>query len=130
MHTSAQSDRRQDARIPVSLQVLALDGGTLSRRRAVSLSASAMKLDGTSGAPGAIVQLELSMPGRGEPVWAAAEVLPVPCGGGSVVRFRQMADVDRLAIEEFLTRRLSPRPCERVSAGRVEITRPGERPTA
>jgi hypothetical protein len=130
MHTSAQSDRRQDARIPVSLQVLALDGSTVSRRRAVSLSASAMRLDGTPGTPGAIVQLELSVPGRGEPVWAAAEILQVPCGGGSVVRFRQMADVDRLAIEEFLTRRLAPRPRERILAGQVEITRPGDRPTA
>jgi hypothetical protein len=41
------------------------------------------------------------------------------------VRFKQMAETDRMAIEEFLSRRLSPRPRERVVAGEVEITRPG-----
>jgi hypothetical protein len=126
MQSTVQTDRRHDARIPVSLRVLALDGRTASRRRAVSLSASALMLEGAPDSPGSIMQLELSVPGRSEPVWAAAEVLPVARRGGSVVRFKQMAETDRMAIEEFLSRRLSPRPRERVVAGEVEIDRPGD----
>jgi hypothetical protein len=130
MQSAAQNDRRQDARIPVSLQVLALEGSSVSRRRAVSLSASALMLEGGSCSPGSILQLELSVPGRRDPVWAAAEVLPIERRGGSIVRFKQMADVDRLAIEEFLSRRLAPRPRERVVAGEVEIRRPGNQPAS
>jgi hypothetical protein len=87
-------------------------------------------LEGVPVPPGSVVQLELSVPGRREPVWAAAEVLPVQRRDGSVVKFKQMAEDDRAAIEAFLTRRLSPRPRERVVAGEVEITRPGDHPPA
>jgi hypothetical protein len=129
MQTTVQTERRRDARIPVSLHVLALDGATASRRRAVSLSASSLVLEGERAEPGSIMQLELSGPGRAEPVWAAAEVLPVEGRAGSVVRFREMADCDRRAIEAFLERRLAPRPRERVVACGVEISRPGECPS-
>ena len=124
------SERRNAMRVPVGVYLDQIVGDETHRCFGTDLSPTGVYVERPLFAltcPMREVQLELSLLGIGEPLWARGEVIYDRVDGlfhGQAIRFAAMARAERQALERFLfeQRRELYRPYVRLSHG-VRVVR-------
>src|SRR5215472_5208903 len=104
MSETTKSERRNNQRVIVDLWVEEHTDDALYFQRATNLSMGGLFLDRTLPHPaGTRVQLEVRLPGDGNPLRLSGEVVPcTPREFGMGVRFVELTPHERASISEYL----------------------------
>lgn len=100
-------DRRLGYRIPLDLMLTAYVHDRPLRAMVLDVSDTGLRIDVVAErAPpaGTVVQIEIALPGGGDPIWASATVCyqrPDDLASGLGVRFVAMANVHARALRDF-----------------------------